>query len=147
MSCYWNCYSFCKTRYRKLTNQSWKNREQDMEADTKQQKVDNKENIQALLVVYDRPNLIRSQVGSVSTFGCMPQFRIFFSIPSKCTKQVVADVCCCCFISATIDNYSAHRIINQEHFVSSFQLLLNVHNRLLGVFFVVVVFFHICNYR
>jgi len=30
-----------------------------MEADTKQQKVDNKENIQALLVIYNRPNLIR----------------------------------------------------------------------------------------
>ena len=29
-------------------------------------------------LVYNRPNLIRSQVGSVSTFGCMLQFRIFF---------------------------------------------------------------------
>ena len=29
-------------------------------------------------LVYNRPNLIRSQAGSVSTFGCMLQFRIFF---------------------------------------------------------------------
>ena len=29
-------------------------------------------------LVYNRPNLIRSRVGSVSTFGCMLQFRIFF---------------------------------------------------------------------
>ena len=29
-------------------------------------------------LVYNRPNLIRSQVGSVSTFGCMLQFHIFF---------------------------------------------------------------------
>ena len=29
-------------------------------------------------LVYSRPNLIRSQVGSVSTFGCVLQFRIFF---------------------------------------------------------------------
>ena len=29
-------------------------------------------------LVYDRPNLIRSQVGSVSNFGCMLQFHIFF---------------------------------------------------------------------
>ena len=28
-------------------------------------------------LVYNRPNLI-SQVGSVSTFGCMLQFRIFY---------------------------------------------------------------------
>ena len=28
--------------------------------------------------VYNRPNLIRSQVGSFSTFGFMLQFRIFF---------------------------------------------------------------------
>ena len=29
-------------------------------------------------LVYNRPNLIRSQVGSISAFGCMLQFRIFF---------------------------------------------------------------------
>ena len=29
-------------------------------------------------LVYNRPNPIRSQVGSISTFGCMFQFRIFF---------------------------------------------------------------------
>ena len=33
-------------------------------------------------LVYNRPNLIRSQVGSVSTFGFMLQFRIFF-FPSR----------------------------------------------------------------
>ena len=30
-------------------------------------------------LVYNRPNLIRSEVGSVSTFGCVLQFRFFFS--------------------------------------------------------------------
>ena len=40
-----------------------------METDRKQQKVDNQESIQALLLVYNRPRLIRSQAGSVSTFG------------------------------------------------------------------------------
>ena len=34
--------------------------------------------IQELVYNINRPNLIRSQVGSVSTFGCMLQFRIFF---------------------------------------------------------------------
>ena len=34
-------------------------------------------------LVYDRPNLIRSQVGSVSAFGCMLQFCIFFFSPSN----------------------------------------------------------------
>ena len=29
-------------------------------------------------MVYNRPNLIRSQVGSIATFGSMLQFRIFF---------------------------------------------------------------------
>ena len=37
-----------------------------MEPDTREQKIDTKETIQALLVVYNRPNLIRSQVGSAS---------------------------------------------------------------------------------
>ena len=34
--------------------------------------------IQLQELVYNRPNLIRSRVGSVSTFGCMLQFFIFF---------------------------------------------------------------------
>ena len=38
-------------------------RDQKMEADTREQKIDTKETIQALLVVYNRPSLIRSQVG------------------------------------------------------------------------------------
>ena len=56
-----------------------------MEADIKQQKVDSQETIQASLLVYNRPSLIRSQVRSVSTFGYMPHFRIFFQLLSKCT--------------------------------------------------------------
>ena len=52
-----------------------------MEADTKQQKVHNQETIQALLLVYNRPSLTRSQVRSVSAFDCVLQFRIFFSTP------------------------------------------------------------------
>ena len=56
-----------------------------MEADIKQQKVHNEETIQALLLVYNRPSLTRSQVGSVSTFDCVLQFRIFFQLLSKCT--------------------------------------------------------------
>ena len=32
-------------------------------------------------LVYNRPSLIRSQVGSVSTVGCMLQFRIFSFFP------------------------------------------------------------------
>ena len=52
-----------------------------MEADIKQQKVHSQETIQALLLVYNRPSLTRSQVGSVSTFDCVLQFRIFFSTP------------------------------------------------------------------
>ena len=47
-----------------------------MEADIKQQTLDNQETVQALLLVYDRLSLIRIEQGSVSTFGCMPQFRI-----------------------------------------------------------------------
>ena len=43
--------------------------EQQMEVDIKQQKVDNQETIQALLLVYNKPSLIRSQEGSVLTFG------------------------------------------------------------------------------
>ena len=39
-------------------------------------------------LVYNRPNLIRSQVGSVSTFGCMLQFRIFFSLSNLCVYSV-----------------------------------------------------------
>ena len=52
-----------------------------MEAEIKQQKVHNQETIQALLLVYNRPGLTRSQVGLVSTFDCVFQFRIFFSTP------------------------------------------------------------------
>ena len=37
-------------------------------------------------LVYNRPNLIRSQVGSVSTFGCMFQFHIFFSPAYVCVQ-------------------------------------------------------------
>ena len=73
-----------KTPYRKLTNQSWKKKrkEQQMEADIKQQKVHGQETIQALLLVYNRPSLTRSQV---STFDCVLQFRIFFQLLFKCT--------------------------------------------------------------
>ena len=49
-----------------------------MEAEIKQQKVHNQETIQALLLVYKRPSLTRSQVGSVSTFDCVLQFHFFF---------------------------------------------------------------------
>ena len=57
-----------------------------MEVDRKQQKMDNQETIQALLLVYNQPSLIRSQEGSVSTVDCMSQFRIyFFQLLSKCT--------------------------------------------------------------
>ena len=49
-----------------------------MEADIKQQKVHNQETFQALLMVYNRPSLIRNQVGSESTFGCMAQFYFYF---------------------------------------------------------------------
>ena len=52
-----------------------------MEVDIKQRKVHSQETIQALLLVCNRPNLTRSQVGSVSTFDCVLQFRIFFSTP------------------------------------------------------------------
>ena len=52
-----------------------------MEADIKQQKVHGQETIQALLLVYNRPSLTRRQVGSVSTFDCVLQFRIFFLTP------------------------------------------------------------------
>ena len=51
-----------------------------MEADIKQQKVHNQETIQALLLVYNRPSLTRSQVGSVSSFEFVLQFHIFLSI-------------------------------------------------------------------
>ena len=56
-----------------------------MEADIKQQKVHSQETIQALLLVYNRPSLTRSQVVSVSTFDCVLQFRIFLKLLSKCT--------------------------------------------------------------
>ena len=49
-----------------------------MEADIKQQKLHNQEPIQALLLGYNRPSLTKCQVGSVSTFGCVLQFPIFF---------------------------------------------------------------------
>ena len=39
-------------------------------------------------LVYNRPNLIRSQVGSVSTFGCMLQFHIFFFLQLMCVYSV-----------------------------------------------------------
>ena len=54
-----------------------------MEADIKQQKVHNQETIQALLLVYNRPSLTRSQVGSVSTlivcFKCVSFFQLFLN--------------------------------------------------------------------
>ena len=40
-------------------------------------------------LVYNRPNLIRSQVGSVSTFGCMLQFHIFFFFQLMCVFSSV----------------------------------------------------------
>ena len=49
-----------------------------MEADMKQQKVHNQETFQVLLMVHNRPSLIRNQVGSDSTFGCMAQFHFYF---------------------------------------------------------------------
>ena len=49
-----------------------------MGADMKQQKVHNQETFQAFLLVYNRPSLIRNQVGSDSTFGCMAQFYFYF---------------------------------------------------------------------
>ena len=52
-----------------------------MEADIKQQKVHNQEPIEALVLGYSRPSLTKCQVGSVSTFGCVLQFPIFFSAP------------------------------------------------------------------
>ena len=54
-------------------------------------------------LVYDRPNLIRSQVESVSTFGCMLQFRIFFfSFSNLCVLSPVqakskTEQCQCAF--------------------------------------------------
>ena len=39
-------------------------------------------------LVYNRPNLIRSQVGSVATFDCMLQFRIFFFFSNLCVYSV-----------------------------------------------------------
>ena len=43
-----------------------------------------------LELVCNRPNLIRSQVGSVSTFGCMLQFRISFFSPTLFVYSVSA---------------------------------------------------------
>ena len=40
-------------------------------------------------LVYNRPNLIRSQVGSISTFGFMLQFRIFFFLQLMCVFSSV----------------------------------------------------------
>ena len=53
-------------------------------------------------LVYNRPNLIRSQVGSVSTVGCMLQFRIFFSLQLMCVFSTVlakskTEQCQCAF--------------------------------------------------
>ena len=40
-------------------------------------------------LVYNRPNLIRSRVGSISTFGCMLQFHIFFFLHLMCVFSPV----------------------------------------------------------
>ena len=53
-------------------------------------------------LVYSRPNLIRSQVGSVSTVGCMIQFRIFFFLQLMCVFSPVqakskTEQCQCAF--------------------------------------------------
>ena len=42
-------------------------------------------------LVYNRPNLIRSQVGSISTFGCMLQFHYLLFSPTCVCIQSSAD--------------------------------------------------------
>ena len=61
---------------KEVENHKWK--------ETTQQKVHNQEKeekkFQALILLvykYNTPSLIRSQEGSVSNVGCMPQFHIF----------------------------------------------------------------------
>ena len=53
-------------------------------------------------LVYSRPNLIRSRVGSISTFACMLQFRIFFflqlmSVFSPVQAESKTEQCQCAF--------------------------------------------------
>ena len=53
-------------------------------------------------LVYNRPNLIKSQVGSVSTFGCMLQFCILFFFQLMCVFSSVqakskTEQCHCAF--------------------------------------------------
>ena len=53
-------------------------------------------------LVCNRSNLIRSKVGSVSVFGCMLQFRIFFSLQLMCVFSSVqakskTEQCQCAF--------------------------------------------------
>ena len=60
-------------------------------------------------LVYGRPNLIRSQVGSVSTFGCMLQFRIFFFSSDLCVYSVQ------CRQKVKLSNANVHSSIIVEH--------------------------------
>ena len=59
-------------------------------------------------LVYNRPNLIRSQVGSVSTFGCMLQFCIFlfFFLQLMCVQ---------CRQKVKLISASVHSSIIAEH--------------------------------
>ena len=66
----------CKAVVEKEKNCMVKEREREREREHTQNGEDKIMKIKEL--VYNRPNLIRSQVGSVSTFGCMLQFHIFF---------------------------------------------------------------------
>ena len=59
-------------------------------------------------LVYSRPNLIRSQVGSVLTFACMLQFRIFFFL------QLVY-VLVQCRQKVKLNNANVHSSILAEH--------------------------------
>ena len=61
-------------------------------------------------LVYNRPNLIRSQVGSVSTFGCMLQFHIFLFSPSDLCVYSVQ-----CRQKVKLSNASVHSSIIAEH--------------------------------
>ena len=64
-------------------------------------------------LVYNRPNLI-SQVGSVSTFGCMLQFRIFyFYLQLVCVFSPVqakskTEQCQCAFKYHSIEHEREH---------------------------------------
>ena len=61
-------------------------------------------------LVYNRPNLIRIQVGSVSTFGCMLPFHIFFFFfSSLCVYSVQ------CRQKGKLDNANVHSNIIVEH--------------------------------